>query len=83
MLAQAIHTLSNRNSGSFIAINSGALTESLVESELFGYAGGTFTGGRCDGKAGLQPGFEQRRHIRQIGQGILIGTEIHPHRYNH
>lgn len=53
MLAQAIHNLSNRSSGSFIAVNSGALTESLVESELFGYAGGTFTGGRRDGKAGL------------------------------
>ncbi|WP_308592208.1 sigma 54-interacting transcriptional regulator [uncultured Megasphaera sp.] len=57
--------------------------KSLVESELFGYAGGTFTGGRRDGKAGLQPGFEQRRHIGQTGQEILVGTEIHPHRYNH
>lgn len=53
MLAQAIHNLSGRRHGPFVAINCGSITESLLESELFGYAGGTFTGANRDGKVGL------------------------------
>lgn len=53
MLAQAIHNLSSRRHGPFVAINCGSITESLLESELFGYVGGTFTGARRDGKIGL------------------------------
>lgn len=53
MLAQAIHNLSHRQDKPFVAINCGSITESLLESELFGYTGGTFTGARRDGKKGL------------------------------
>ena len=53
LFAQSIHNESSRSSGPFVAINCAALTESLLESELFGYAGGAFTGARKDGKAGL------------------------------
>lgn len=53
MLAQAIHNLSGRRHGPFVAINCGSITESLLESELFGYVGGTFTGANRDGKVGL------------------------------
>lgn len=53
MMAQAIHNLSSRRHGPFVAINCGSITESLLESELFGYVGGTFTGARRDGKIGL------------------------------
>ena len=53
MLAQAIHNLSSRRHGPFVAVNCGSITESLLESELFGYAGGTFTGANRDGKVGL------------------------------
>ncbi|MFV0618874.1 sigma-54 interaction domain-containing protein [Megasphaera sp. WILCCON 0056] len=53
MLAQAIHNLSGRRHGPFVAVNCGSITESLLESELFGYAGGTFTGANRDGKVGL------------------------------
>lgn len=53
MLAQAIHNLSSRRHGPFVAINCGSITESLLESELFGYVGGTFTGANRDGKVGL------------------------------
>lgn len=53
VLAQAIHNLSSRRHGPFVAINCGSITESLLESELFGYAGGTFTGASRDGKVGL------------------------------
>lgn len=53
MLAQAIHNLSDRRHGPFVAINCGAFTESLLESEIFGYEEGTFTGARKGGKAGV------------------------------
>ncbi len=53
LLAQAIHNASRRRRQPFIAINCGALTESLLESELFGYEEGAFTGAKKGGKAGL------------------------------
>lgn len=53
MLAQAIHNLSSRRHGPFVAVNCGSITESLLESELFGYVGGTFTGANREGKTGL------------------------------
>ena len=53
LFAQSIHNESDRKSGPFVAINCAALTESLLESELFGYVGGAFTGARKEGKAGL------------------------------
>lgn len=53
LFAQSIHNASERRNGPFVAINCGALTDSLLESELFGYAEGAFTGARKEGKAGL------------------------------
>lgn len=56
LLAQGIHNASRRKDGPFIAVNFAAMTESLLESELFGYEDGAFTGARKGGASGL---FEQ------------------------
>lgn len=52
LLAQAIHTASGRP-GQFVAINCAAVPETLLESELFGYVGGAFSGARKEGRPGL------------------------------
>ena len=53
LFAQSIHNASPRRSGPFVAVNCAALPPELLESELFGYEGGAFTGARKEGKAGL------------------------------
>lgn len=52
LIARAIHEASDRSNMPFIAINCGALPRGLVESELFGYEGGSFTGSKKDGNPG-------------------------------
>ena len=59
LLAQSIHNFSVRKDKPFVAINCAALPESLLESELFGYEKGAFTGASRQGKIGL---FEQANH---------------------
>ena len=52
LFAQAIHNASDRSGGPFIAINCGAIPRSLIESELFGYEKGAFTGADKNGHPG-------------------------------
>ena len=52
VIAKEIHKLSNRSKENFVAVNCGALTESLLETELFGHVKGAFTGAQSD-KTGL------------------------------
>lgn len=56
IIAQSIHKASSRAKNPFVAINCAALPDSLIESELFGYSSGAFTGSNKEGKIGL---FEQ------------------------
>jgi two-component system C4-dicarboxylate transport response regulator DctD len=58
-VARALHDLSSRRNGPFVAINAGALAESVVESELFGHEPGAFTGAETPDR---QVRIRQRRH---------------------
>ncbi len=53
MLVQGIHNKSNRSTGPFVAVNCAALPENLLESELFGYVDGAFTGAKRGGRQGM------------------------------
>ena len=53
LLARAVHELSSRAAEPFVAICSGAIPRDLIESELFGYDGGAYTGARAEGKMGV------------------------------
>lgn len=67
VVAQSIHNASLRKGAPFIALNCGALAESLIESELFGYEDGAFTGAKRGGAPGK---FELANH------GTLFLDEI-------
>jgi transcriptional regulator, propionate catabolism operon regulatory protein len=67
MIAQSLHQLSARCDFPFVALNCGAFPEALLESELFGYEEGAFTGARRGGKAGL---------IEAAHRGTLFLDEI-------
>lgn len=65
--AQAVHQASQRRHKPFVAINCASIPESLIESELFGYRGGTFTGARKEGMRGK---------LLQADGGTLLLDEI-------
>ncbi|UWG96487.1 sigma 54-interacting transcriptional regulator [Dehalobacter sp. DCM] len=52
LFSQAIHNYSNRKDEPFVALNCGAIPRNLIESELFGYEGGAFTGAKSSGQPG-------------------------------
>lgn len=73
LFAQAIHNSSERRSEPFIAINCGALPSSLIESYLFGYEGGAFTGAKKSGNPGS---------FEQANGGTIFLDEISEMDYN-
>lgn len=74
LFAQAIHNVSPRKNNPFVAFNCAAIPDSLLESELFGYVEGAFTGARKKGKMGL---FEQaHRGTIFLDEITEISTDI-------
>ncbi|MQT15080.1 sigma-54-dependent Fis family transcriptional regulator [Segnochrobactrum spirostomi] len=67
MIAREIHHRCGRSAKPFIAVNCAAIPESLIESELFGYEEGAFTGARRQGRKGL---------LREADGGVLFLDEI-------
>ncbi|MEH7502987.1 sigma 54-interacting transcriptional regulator [Neobacillus drentensis] len=67
MIAKTIHQLGNRRSKPFIAMNCGAIPENLLESELFGYVGGAFSGANKNGAPGK---------FELANEGIIFLDEI-------
>ena len=67
LIARKIHQHSPRNKGPFIEINCGSIPENLLESELFGYEPGAFTGAQKQGKVGM---------IELAQEGTLLLDEI-------
>lgn len=66
-IAKTIHEISSRNQKPFVNINCGAIPENLLESELFGYEAGAFSGASKKGKRGL---------FEIAGEGIIFLDEI-------
>ncbi|MEC8277233.1 MAG: sigma-54 dependent transcriptional regulator [Myxococcota bacterium] len=75
LLAKAIHYRSNRTSGPFIAVNCAALPDSLLESELFGYEIGAFTGANRQHRGRFEQASNGTILLDEIGE-ISIGTQI-------
>lgn len=67
LFAQSIHNHSARQNGPFVAVNCGALPDELLESELFGYVEGAFTGASRNGKTGL---------VESASKGTIFLDEI-------
>ncbi|HBV86392.1 sigma-54-dependent Fis family transcriptional regulator [Desulfosporosinus sp.] len=67
IISQTIHQLSSRSKGPFVALNCASLPTSLIESELFGYVEGAFTGARRGGKPGK---------FEQANKGTIFLDEI-------
>jgi len=65
--AKAVHQASERRERAFVALNCASIPESLIESELFGYRGGSFTGARKEGMRGK---------LQQADGGTLLLDEI-------
>jgi transcriptional regulator of acetoin/glycerol metabolism len=67
LFAKAFHASSQRKEAAFVALNCASIPETLIESELFGYQGGAFTGARKEGALGK---------IQQADRGTLFLDEI-------
>jgi DNA-binding NtrC family response regulator len=67
VLAQAIHRLSTRKDGPFVSVNCSALSESLVESELFGHVKGSFTGATENRKGAFEAARGGTLFLDEIG----------------
>ena len=68
LLARTLHNMSPRANGPFVAVNCGAIPETLLESELFGYVKGAFTGARTDKKGYFEAANKGTIFLDEIGE---------------
>lgn len=68
LVANAIHSLSDRNSNQFVPVNCGAIPENLLESEFFGYKKGAFTGAHTDKKGFLDTADGGTLFLDELGE---------------
>lgn len=68
LIAQSVHDFSKKNQQPFISVNCSALTESLVESELFGHTKGSFTGATSDRKGAFETARNGTLFLDEIGE---------------
>ena len=76
LFAEAIHKASNRSNYPFVVVNCSAIPENLLESELFGYIGGAFTGAKSQGKKGkFEAAHNGTLFLDEIGD-ISLNTQV-------
>lgn len=68
LTARAIHERSKRKDGSFVAINCGAIPETLLESELFGYEKGAFTGAHAQKEGRIEDAHKGTLFLDEVGE---------------
>ena len=71
-LARWLHTASPRRDGPFVAVNCGAFTDTLLESELFGHVRGAFTGATADREGVFESAHQGTLFLDEIGEVGLI-----------
>ena len=75
LVAQAVHQLSDRKDYSFVPVHCGAIPENLLESELFGYKKGAFTGAHLDKKGYLETANKGTLFLDELGE-ISLNMQI-------
>src|SRR5690348_5538212 len=75
LVARSLHVLSRRAHGPFVAVNVAALPESLIESELFGYARGAFTGATTERAGLVEEAHLGTLFLDEIGD-MPLGTQV-------
>jgi two-component system response regulator AtoC len=75
LVARSLHVLSKRSGGPFVPVNVGALPESLIESELFGYSKGAFTGANADHAGLVEEAHHGTLFLDEIGD-MPMGSQV-------